>query len=67
MIPNKSRTDPESLLKSNMSGNLKFLEINIFEMLESTGPNIPDDPFKKLLNMLNMGWISSRKHEMGIW
>ena len=31
------------------------------------GPTNPNDPSNKLFKILNMGSISSRKHEMGIW
>ena len=38
-----------------------------FKKKKRWGPTIPDDQFKKFLEILNMWSISSRKHEMTIW
>ena len=51
-----------------------FLKILGFASLRTTGtfwkrraPKHPDDPSNKILKVLDMGAVSSRKHEMEIW
>ena len=48
-----------------------FWEVSInetpfFKNLEKAGPENPEDPFNKYSKILNMGSISSRRHELDI-
>ena len=48
--------------KSQDFGNRQFLNFS-----KRRAPKKNDDPFNKVLKILNMGSVSSRKHEMDIW
>ena len=48
-----------------MLENPSILELHLFDKF--VGAENPDDPSYKFLTILNMGSISSRKHEMEIW
>ena len=52
------------ILKNTIWGNLKIMEFEHFEILERQGPTNPEDPFNEILKILNMGLLSSRKHEL---
>ena len=57
------KKNPESFFQNIVTGNLNISEIEHFE---KTGAEHPEDPSNTLLTILNMGSISSRKHEMGM-
>ena len=58
------------IFKNNIFVNLNVGEIINSEMLETIwkrgAPENDDDPSKQILEILNMGPISSRKHDMEI-
>ena len=54
-------------LKHFISINLNMLEIDDMDMLEKTGTKTHDVKSNYLLEIWNMGSISSRKHEMEWW
>ena len=53
--------------------NIIFWNFNIWKIQhfddfwKRQAPNIPGDPFNKILEIWKMGSISSRKHEMELW
>ena len=59
--------NPESFFKHIMFINLKSSEVHIFIISEDTGARNPDGTFNEVLNILDMGSVSSRENEMRIW
>ena len=58
----------DTFLKNMIFAKLKFVKIKTFEISEQTlkrrAPNNDEDPSQIILKLLNMGSLSSRKHEM---
>ena len=54
------------ILKNSSFTSLKKSGIENQQLGERRGPINPDEPLNKFLKILNMGSVSSRKHEMGL-
>ena len=65
--PNNPRTNPNSFFENMILENLKFRKSDTLKMLEQLGIGNHEDPSLNFLNILKMGSISSRKHEMAVW
>ena len=64
----KSKKAPKLFLENIIWGNVNVLgSPNLGCCWKRRTSGNPDDPFNKLLKILEMGSISFRKHEIGIW
>ena len=66
MTPNNSIKIPNRFAKDVILGNMKVSEL-VFSVMGKTRAENPEDPSYTFLKFLNMGSMSSRKHELGIW
>ena len=68
--PQETSSNPR---KAHIFGKYSFLEIaearksNFCKSWTSRAAENPDDPSNNILKILDMGSISSRKHEMKFW